>query len=91
VPTIPVQIIPEHNLAWTIAAALLIERGALPRVNGRPAEWQGIFENDMVQNMPPIVINPVEDIPFRPGNKRGAARIVELASRKWISEYVFGR
>ncbi len=91
VPTIPVQIIPEHNLAWTIAAALLIERGALPRVQGAAADWQRDFEKTMLQNLPAIVINPVEDIPFRPGNKRGAARIVELASRKWISEYVFGR
>ena len=88
-PKVPVQIIPEHNLAWTIAAALLIEKGALPHMHGKAAVWQKDFEQGLIEWLPPLVQNPIEEIPFRPANKLGAARIAELASRKWISEYVF--
>lgn len=90
-PKVPVQIIPEHNLAWTIAAALLIERGALPHVHNRGAAWQADFEKDLVDQLPPIVKNPVEDIPFRPANRRGAARVTWLAARQWARDYLFQR
>ena len=85
------QIIPEHNLAWTISAALLIERGALPHFQGKPAAWQKDFEQDLIEWLPPLIQNPVEEIPFRPANKRGAARVAQIATNKLISEYIFQR
>ena len=90
-PTVLVQIIPEHNLAWTISAALLIEKGALPHFRGKPAAWQKVFEDGLIDWLPPLIQNPVEEVPFRPANIRGAARVSGIAMRKLISEYVFQR
>lgn len=84
-PRIPVQILPERQLAWTIGLSLVIERGASP--DGLPSDWARELQTELA----PGLLEPAEPSlapSFVPAPRRGAWRVAGIASKHWIQEYL---
>ncbi len=87
-PRMPVQILPERQLAWTISACLLIQKGSTQAAPSNT--WAQALQEKLVPHLLEVETEN-DEVPFVPALYRGAGRITQIAIEQWVREYIFRR
>lgn len=85
-PKVRVQILPERELAWTISACMLLQKGRA--FTAPTAKWAQELQYELAPQLISLDTVAIEP-PFIPATYLGAVRVARVSLGQWLREYIF--